>query len=667
MESVDRSARLRPLLALGWMWTVAFVFLFRYDAWLVPLQWAHVVSAAAPVLTIGPHFGQFVLSRLGDFFCVALILATAYPVGALVVGRFTTERSLLTGLLALGTGLWLVATGVLIIGAVAVPQVGWVFVGLAAWLVPAARRFGPIRLARPRLEPWEWTMIGCVVAALLLNLPGTMAPPFEYDELEYHLGAPMDYMRAGRIVFLPYNFYSNLPQLTEMLYLLALVVRSDIAAKLLHWGFGILAGLGAYALATRLWSRRVGLTALALFYCLPFVQDLSQTARIDLATAFYGVLTAAALLVIPGHCGVWLGALAAGMAVATKWTAIPVVFAPAALIVLLTRRSWRLTIGFCFLAAVPVLPWAVKNWVLAGNPVYPLFGGLFPSPHWTAAQAALFARKHYAALDAGGWWQLVERPWHYSLAEPMASPVLLLTAPLVLFLGRRSAPVRWAGWLLLAGIAGWFLGTFRPWRFVMPVLPLAAVLGAGGLGAVAFARGQRLVAQAAVGVVLLCGLATMTMVALVDAEDYKQSPPRLSFLQHSLGHATREEFLGRMGGGIYSPDLWMNANLPATAKVLYVGEARVYYAQHDTMWSTAFDQHPLTALMREHRDPRSLWQAWRARGISHVYVDGYEWQRLRRGYDYLREIDDPLLLQTLTQFANVVFARGPDTVYELHP
>ena len=123
-------------------------------------------------------------------------------------------------------------------------------------------------------------MLALVVAAAAINLLGAVVPPFEYDELEYHLGAPSEYLKAGRILFLPHNFYSNMPQLTEMLYLLAMVVRSDVAAKLLHWSFGLLSAMAVYSVASRRWSSRVGMTAAALFYAVPFVQDLSQTARI---------------------------------------------------------------------------------------------------------------------------------------------------------------------------------------------------------------------------------------------------------------------------------------------------------------------------------------------------------------------------------------------------
>ena len=75
-------------------------------------------------------------------------------------------------------------------------------------------------------------MLACLAVAALLSLPGALVPTFDYDSLEYHLGAPAEYLKAGRIIALPHNFYSNLPQLTEMLYLLAMTTTSDIAANL---------------------------------------------------------------------------------------------------------------------------------------------------------------------------------------------------------------------------------------------------------------------------------------------------------------------------------------------------------------------------------------------------------------------------------------------------
>jgi hypothetical protein len=634
--------RLRNLLAVGWVSALAFAFLFAYDGWLIPVQFFQLAGAALPTLAFGPHFPAFMISRLADALCVAGICATAFPLGAAFAGKLTDRRDLFAGLFALALGFWCVAVVVLVIGAFSVRQVPWVFLGLAAWALPAPRSF----LRRPRngarLDGWSRLMLACVIVAGVLSLFGAMAPPFEYDELEYHLGALAEYQKAGRIVFLAHNFYSNLPQLAEMLYLLATVATSDIAAKLLHWLFGILSAAAVYAVGARLWSRRVAVSAAALFYCAPFVQDLSQTARIDLATTFFAVLAFGALL-----SSEWrLGAIAAGCAVATKWTAVPVVLLPC--LVVFVKAPRRIAL-FILLSSLFILPWLVKNWLLAGNPVYPLLDWVFSSPHWSAEQATLFARRHYPTFSLSTPVEFFERTWHYSFAEPMAVPLLLATAPLVLLLRPADRNAKRAGWLFVAAYAGWFLLTFRPWRFLLPAFPLAALLGAYAI----WEAGK--LARAIVGVVLAIGLMRMASVTLVDAEDYKQTPPQMSFLHFGLCQTSRDEFIARMDGGMYEPILWMNENLPASAKVLYVGEARVYYARHDAVWATAFDQSPVI----------KLWGRLREQGITHVYVNHYEWQRLRRGYDYLAGLDPTAWSDFIRQHAEPIHVAGPCVVYAL--
>ncbi|MEI6084846.1 MAG: glycosyltransferase family 39 protein [Verrucomicrobiota bacterium] len=577
------SSRIAGLLALGWTAAVAIIFLFDYHAWLHPVALGQNLSA----FHLGPHFSEFWLRRLGDAGWCLAVLTTAFPVGSLLISRLVRERTLLTGLFALGAGLWVMATGVLLIGLFATAKVGWVFGLAGCWLLPAPRAYFRKWVRQPS-DGWMKLMLAFLVVAALLCLLGAVTPPFEYDELEYHLGAPSEYIKAGQIIFLPHNFYSNLPQLTEMLYLLGLVTRSDIATKMLHWCFGLLSAIAIYAVAGKLWSRRVGLTAAALFYCLPFVQDLSQTARIDLATTFFATLAfGGVLLAYDGNQWVRLAGLAGGMAVATKWTAIPVVVLPCVAGLLLARR-------FSFWFALAPLPWLFKNWFLTGNPIYPL-GAV--GPHWSAEQAALFAQKHYAHFDTAGLAQFVERIWQYSFLENGALPALLMTAPLVVLI-RDNGRLRRAVGLFVLAYLGWYALTFRPWRFLFPVFPLAAALGACALDSVGkWSRGI-------VVVVWLTGLAWMGL--MVDG--------RLA-----LGQVTETEFVG----SIYEPVVWMNENLPAQARVLYVGEARTHHARHAVVWATAFDQFPAD---------------W-TNGVTHVYVNLSELSRLHDHYGYPRGLD----------------------------
>lgn len=632
--------RLPAWLAGGWVLLVAAIYWSRYDGWLLPVQLAHALSAAVPSWRVGPHFPAFAKDRLLDAGWLLLLFATAWPVGRIMV----RPRGVLQECLAVGVGLALVSVATLLLATISTRWVGLVFAGAFLWLVPAARRFA-ITPAWPRgVEETGLAVIVVVTAGL--NLPGALVPPFEYDELEYHLGAPAEYLREGRLVFLPHNFYSNLPQLAEMLYLLALATRSDVAAKCLHWCWGVLTVPVVVAMGARLGSRRGGWWAAVLFYAVPYSFDLSQTARVDLATGFYGALAAALCLGSVSERK-W-AALAAGCAVATKWTAIPTVLVPLLVLTALQTRRVGPVLQAVGWSLLPVLPWLGKNLVLAGNPVYPLFHSWLGGGVWSAEQTAVFASRHYPRWDAAGWWQLVERPWHYSFAEAGGLPLLVAAIPLVWLVrrGGRDGQAMAGAWCGL-GFAGWFATTYRPWRFLWPMVPAGAVWVSESV-----AHAGRLVKGVLLALVAT-GWCWSVLNVVVDCGDPKIRPPRMSIVQHLLGQSDGEEFLRYLGGGVLDPIFWMNEHLPRTARVLYVGEARAYYARHTALWSTAFDQHPL-----QQRPLREL-------DVTHVYVNLSEWARLARGYGYLRTVDGEALWDELRRRGREIYRTDRQVVYEL--
>jgi len=655
---------------------LALVYLVRYGAWLVPFQLADMATAAWPSLHTGPDFHGFWTARAYDFACVVGIAGAALGLGATVTDRWIARRDLLGVLFALAVGFWLLAVLVLVTGAISIPKVPRVFLAWLCWLLPAPRKLvHEFYVSTEKIDNWTRLILACITIAAVANLAGAVAPPFEYDELEYHLGALADYQRAGHIAFLRHNFYSNLPQLTEMLYLLAMTTTSDIAAKLLHWLFGLLGAGAVYGVARQLWSRRVGLVAAALFYCTPFVQDLSRTARVDLATAFFATLAFGGLIVWseefhrdgPGRDRTWvrLSALAAGAAVATKWTAIPVVVIPA-IFLLAVRRQFRPIPAYCLMAAVVVLPWLLKNWLLTGNPVYPLFYAWFPHSSWSAQQAAVFAARHYPKFNGEAVGQLVLLPWNFSFVEAGAVPLLLMTAPLLLLVPRVEATVaRRVGGLFVAAYAGWFCLTFRPWRFLFPAFGLAAVIGAFAMERLQREPSVRITVRVAVGLVLAISLMTLALNDFVDVQDPGRMPPRMNFVTYALGQFSRDAFVAQMGRGVLEPIIWMNQNLPSDAKVLYVGEARAYYAKQTVVWSTAFDQHPVTAMSRQARSAEELLAALRAQGITYLYVNYSELDRLRRGYQYLANANWDVIQDVLKNHARVIHEFGPRVVYEL--
>jgi 4-amino-4-deoxy-L-arabinose transferase-like glycosyltransferase len=657
------------VVAILWVTGLALVYLIRYEAWLLPFQLAGFLSASLPTLHVGPYFREFWMARAGNFFCVAAIMAAAGGLGAVVVNGLVESRGLFAMLFALTAGFWVLAVLVLVLGMVSIAIVPYAFLVILCWLLPAPRKLArDLFISSEKIDAWGKVMVVCVVLAAALNLLGVFAPPFEYDELEYHLGALADYQRAGHIVFLPHNFYSNLPQLTEMLYLLAMTASSDIAAKLLHWSFGLLSAVAVYGVAQRLWSRKVGFTAAALFYCTPLVQDLSQTARIDLATTFFATLAFGALVVWSDEGfedgWVWLSALCAGAAVATKWTAIPVVLLPAALMLVL-RRRFILVAKYCLAVLAMAAPWLIKNWYLAGNPVYPLLYQWFPNPHWNVEQATVFAARHYPTFGWEAVGNFFTLPWNFSFVEGRAVPLLLMTAPLLLVVPRVERTAKRVGTLFLGAYAGWFLFTFRPWRFLFPALGLAALAGAYAIHKLGHDAVLQKVVRISITTIIALSLATLALSNLVDVEQIGRVPPQMNFTQYALGQFTRDEFVSRMGQGALEPIIWMNDHLPQNAKVLYIGEARVYYAQHPVLWSTAFDENPLTAMSRKANTGEQLLARLRARGVTDVYVNYSELARLRKGYHYMADANWSLIDDLLQHHAQVIHKLGTRTVYEL--
>src|SRR5712691_3819297 len=129
----------------------------------------------------------------------------------------------------------------------------------------------------------------------------------------------------------------------------------------------------------------------------------------------------------------------------------------------------------------------------------------------------------------------------------------------------------------------------------------------------------------------------LTLIAandLVDVGNPLRVPAQMSFLTHALGEESKEEFIRYMGRGMFEPIMWMNHNLPPTAKVLYIGEARTHYARHAVVWSTAFDQPALAQ-----NAPATWDEALRQLGITHIYINAAELQRLQRSYRYLKDLD----------------------------
>jgi 4-amino-4-deoxy-L-arabinose transferase-like glycosyltransferase len=360
-------------------------------------------------------------------------------------------------------------------------------------------------------------------ATFLLALPLALAPPADWDGLFYHLTLPRLYIESGRIAPLtdmPHQFF---PSLMEMLYLAATLLRGDVAAKLLHYGYMLLLAGLLYLMARRHVGRDHGWPAVALYTAIPMVAVLGGWAYNDLALAFYQVAALYALLywlrrddlceshdaqrggpnprltaewqpaVEPvGHrhdpgrakasppslSWVVLAALCCGLAMGVKYTSLICPLVMVGLIVWhiahartsQTRGAeLRALVLFGGVTLLVAAPWYARNLAFTGNPVYPFAYRLFDGAAWDAWRAAWYARAGSGlGVDPIAWFRL---PWTLSLGlrdmnfyDGRMGPLFLLALPFLIawslrLYGRPGPRPQAVGMLMVYALAQYVVWT----------------------------------------------------------------------------------------------------------------------------------------------------------------------------------------------------------------
>lgn len=563
---------------------------------------------------------------------VALWLAwMALGVGLWLLGRFRLEMS--SGerlLLALGVGFGALGTLVLFLG-----MMGWlataVFYTITILLTLLTSR-SSFQLVRQL----KWSGPGRGTAVYLIVALGMMLfialmPPTSFDGLFYHLKGPKLYLAAGRII--PFDvFQMNFPSLFEMLFMLGLALRGDVAAKLLHVVFYfMLAGL-VYVTARRHLQLKEGWTAVLFFFAVPIFLALAGQAYNDLALTFYQFAAVYALIHWrrerqPG----WLllsGALA-GLSMGMKYTSFIAPLFLAAVVLWDYRR--RLAAAVRPLAELTLIttlvgaPAYIRNWILVGNPVHPFLHDWFNGRYWDAYRAA-----SYAEAGTGLGFDpiaILRIPYDMTLGYKDASqdgqlgPLLLAFLPLILLYGlshwRKRTPPALSILLLfaLAQYSFWTLGvivTQGLWqsRLLLPglvVLPPVIAwiwqdLARWDHPEFSLHRFLKLV----LGVVLALNLIT-------QVADWLPKAP----WNYVIGTESRADTLRRTLGAHYAAMEMVN-ELPPDVVVVFLYEPRSYYCDRDCRPDGKLDE--LGHWQYLYGDAAGIAAAWQEQGISHVLL-----------------------------------------------
>lgn len=222
-----------------------------------------------------------------------------------------------------------------------------------------------------------WIWMGLLLAGSWIQ---ALAPPIGTDALSYHLHHPKLFIEAQQMYFIPRARESLWPYLTEMLFMIGLMIQGTTLAQLFHWIFYPLTTAAVYAFALRFYGRREAVLAAVFFLLCPMGFAQSGHCYVDLSLAFFTFLIfygfALKSQIEEGRAAA-LSGWAAGGALATKYLGLSSAMIATAFWLFRSRRRWRNTVLFLLVAGLVSAGWYVHSWIRSGNPVYPFFPHIF--------------------------------------------------------------------------------------------------------------------------------------------------------------------------------------------------------------------------------------------------------------------------------------------------
>jgi hypothetical protein len=449
----------------------------------------------------------------------------------------------------------------------------------------------------------------CLLIFLIIILETIlgMLPPTARDVLIHHLAIPKLWLTNGGFYEVKWADFSYYPMNVDLLYLIPLYFNQDFIANFIHLGFGIGTGWLIYCYLKNNVNRLAGILGVFVFLSTPIVVRMSTVAYVDLGLTFF--TTAATLAIIRWRNesyenSRWLiiSAVAMGLALGTKYNAlIAWLFLSFSVVYLYSRdtgRQWpaiRCGAIFFLVSLLVFSPWLIKNSILTGNPLYPLFKGFFPASMSGVANDAgarsmvsgdaymgLFQMREI--LYGENFWETLLTPLRFFFQgqdysdryfDGVLNPMLIILVPFA-FMNKflRDQKLFFVLFAVFFILAAFFLDQLRI-RYILPAIPILTLLTVMGImNLFAWAARQK-------GLFSYLGLSALFLLLLilggrniVYLHKYFQS---LEPVKYVLKQETRDAYLQRHIRS-YTAMRYINEHTPENSRIrLLFLAGRGYY------------------------------------------------------------------------------------------
>ncbi len=488
----------------------------------------------------------------------------------------------------------------------------------------------------PKNIPWPFSLsrltsiffyvliLSFIVPVIILDL----TPPIARDALIHHLALPRLWIEQGRFFHLPWADFSYYPMNIDLLYLVPLYFQNDVLPQFIHLSFGLGTGLLIFLYLKDKLGDNWGLTGFLVFFNTPIVLRLSTYAYVDLGMTFF--ITASVYSFIQWKKGfytkkIWflISAIAMGLALGSKYNAlIAFAFMNMALVFCYARDTGQqkkaLASGVLFLLVVFLVasPWLIKNFLLTGNPVYPLFPNIFAASsnilqgkasiaNLIPEQKGLGLLQTRSLLYGESLWEILLIPLRIFFQgvddsaqyfDGALSFLLIVFLPFSLIHKQlRSDALFFISFSVFIILVAFFTEVVRV-RYILPAIPFLAILSVLGIynllmSAKQLAHGKKLILRTAVASVALAGI-------FLNAVYLKNYFVFVNPLPYLVKQETRDQFLSRHIAA-YPAIHYINDHVPENAcvRLIFTGR-RGYYLNRSYVHDPSFGMNMIHEMVR---------------------------------------------------------------------
>jgi hypothetical protein len=494
-------------------------------------------------------------------------------------------------------------------------------------------------------------LLGALIVSIVIL---SCVPPVSKDALVHHLAVPKLYLKHGgmhEIPFMPFSYY---PMNLDLLYLIPLYFGNDIVPKFIHFTFALLTAWLVFGYLRQRINVTYGLFGALFFLSIPLIVKLSITAYVDLGLIFFSTASLLLLLrwVETGFQAKFLvlSAICCGFGLGKKYNGLVTfflltLFAP----FLYSRRARKKKPNFFKAAAQGLIffsvallvfsPWMIRNYEWKGNPVYPLYSGVFNS--LKAAAKDLKQAEEQEDFHPGlfGYRRIVYGEGSLEIAllplriffqgrdgdpryfDGKLNPFLLLLSILAFWrIGedpyplRREKKVFAAFAILFFGFA--LFSTSLRMRYIAPILPPLAILSVMGARKLMERFRHREGLPWKGRKVFLALLVFVTPLAWNGKYVFEQWA-YVKPLGYLKGEVSRDQYISE-----YRPEYaalqFVNRYLPDDSLVLFVFQGkRGYFCDKDYI---VLGHQELAGIIETSSGAEEMAFELKARGISHMFI-----------------------------------------------